>query len=294
MEYLELHLVEDDSEVQVPNQADRFLAHPAGLAGVADWWGDTSLHALEIARKQWDTYARNQMAYAVLSQVFTFEECLRLWMGSCVQTDLGDVLQKEHPLLERLDTCLWQYGFTRSWNTFVQSLAGLSRLQINLPDFETKLTWAPPLRGDGPARHLTTLWLDGAFGLLLYYKGEHVLTVGFGLASEGALIAQVQLRRKQGNRFCYRLPQHYLDMVLDLFQEAFGAVWLITGTSAVDSIRKAFGRHVPDDYTPEVQARITSFYERPLDGFDRQVKTLQREGRTFRALTKIAAQDRAA
>lgn len=96
-----------------------------------------------------------------------------------------------------------------------------------------------------------------------------MLTVGFAPARRGILVAQVQLRNKKGNRFLYKLDQHYLNLALDILARAFVGqdLWLIDGVSAVKAVKRSYGTS-PCSMTADDEARIQALYDRPLAAYD--------------------------
>lgn len=262
----------------VPNPEARFRAHPAGRAWIEERFGTGYEHWFS-----WDKDGGGWLSIpvAVLSQVFTFEELVRIWYDSVIMSELSEWFEKEHPFLWKIQNCEWQYGYRHNWNLFVDHLNGLKRLKLDLPGFEVRITHSRTINQAGSSLHIRELYLDAALGLLLYYKEEHVLTVGFALNHAGVLVAQVQLRQKKGNRFLFKLQSHYLDLALDTLHDAFGDhLWLVEGQSATKAIRKAYG-NTPCTMTSEDEERIKALYNRPLEAFKRIHKKDIRDSREY-------------
>ncbi len=268
----------------------RFRAHPAG----ADWiwlnhgkWdrdpADTDRFKGDYFK--WEEHWR-QIDAEILMKVFTFEECMRLRQGTVIMSNFGEWFDEHHPFLRKIIFAHWHYGCDHDWNEFVDHVEAFQKLRIDLPDFEIRLTHTRTINTCAWSAHLRDLYVDASFGLLLYYKGEHVLTIGFAPCRRGVMVAQVQLRQKKGNRFLYKLPKHYLDLALDVLRNAFGdCLWLATGGSTVNGIRKgyAFGQN-PCTMTFEDELRIAALYDRPLESFRRNARITyshQDSGRTF-------------
>jgi len=216
-----------------------------------------------------------------LRETFTFEEIMRLWHGSILMSETGRWIDEEHPFLRKIAFAHWHYGMGRDWNLLVDHLEAFKKLDAGLPDFEVRITHTRTINMAAWSAHVDGLYLDASFGLLLYYKGKHVLTLGFAPCEHGVLVAQAQLRNKKGNRFLYHLPDHYLDLGIDILRRAFGdCIWLVTGQSAVDATRSAYGSQ-PCSVTAEVEARMKSLYDRPLAAFVRGKATCKHEGRIY-------------
>jgi hypothetical protein len=262
----------------IPNAQARFRAV------AADWIEDR----YEADRFVWEEHW-HYAPYALLAQAFTREELIRLWHSSHVASKLDDYFQEHEELVWKVQHSLWRYGFTRSFDRFVACHNGLGRVVVDLPDFDVRLThtrfintaaWAAHGRANG-----SLIYLDASFGVLLYYKGVHAMTIGFALAAEGILVAQVQLRQKRGNRFLYKLPMPYLDFALDLLRRAFPdeTLALVTGSSTTAAIRRAYGKK-EDCLTPETAQRIERFYDQALRGYVRtgeRVSGSSDDGRVF-------------
>ncbi len=260
----------------------RFRQHPRGQEWLDDHYGEfkTSWHWNK------DYHSWRNVPADVMLEIFTFEECLRIWFGSVIMSELGKHIEERHFLLWKIQNSHWRYGFhAKDWNLMVEHLEGLKKLSIDLLDFEVRLTHSTAFNETGWSEHDIDgkrIYIDGTFGLLLYYKGKHVLTVGFSLAENGILIAQAQLREKRGNRFLYHLPKHYLDIAIEILGRAFGndTLCLVTGESTAQAIRQAYldGSEAPDSETVK---RIQSIYDRPLEGFRRGRKVGQWYSREF-------------
>lgn len=277
----------DRYDPQIPDAEARFVAV------AADWIEECYG---EHAPFRWKDGWRNAPTEA-LARAFTKNELYRLWKTSFLASDLGDHIEANEHLLWKIDNCLWRYGPGKGWNGLVRAVAGLKRLDLGLADFDLKLTHSRYTNEFGRSAHNFDLWLDAALGLIVEYKGEHVLTVGFACWGDGdVLITQVQLKKRKGNRFLYKLGRHYLDVVLDMFTRAFGDdhVYLVTGKSAVAAVRAAYGK-APCGMTPEDEARIAAIYDRTLDAYDRvEGDSYECYGRRYLRLRRREAASRAA
>lgn len=285
----------------------RFREHPAAqewLEEHGDYHGTYSSHLFS-----WKDGWR-QAPGEVILQVFTFSECVRIWEDSVIMSRLGDYLEKNHPFLWKVRNSAWRYGMCSSYERIVKDMEGLKRLRCDLPGFEVKLTCTSAYNEYGPSVHMREGWdeegkvytrqnlepgqkdlyLDASYGLLLYYKGRHVLTVGFALARKGVMVAQVQLRHKKGNRFLYQLPCSYMDLALKMLAEAFpnDALYMVMGDCAPTAVRKAYGNEVCP-MTSETEARITRFYNQRLGDYTRTTSRQKYYTRTFVRLFKRAA-----
>jgi len=274
----------------VSDPEGRFRALPAGAAYIHEQYGyDDQPGDCFSWNGDWHNW--RSLPHELLAQVFSFEELLRLWHDSVIMSKLSDWVDEQHPFLRKIAYAHWHYGFTSNWNLLVDHLNALKSLRCDLPDFEVRITHTRTINTAAWSEHIRDLYLDASFGLLLYYKGEHVLTVGFAPSRHGVLVAQVQLRQKKGNRFLYKLPRHYLDIALGILRDAFGdCLWLVTGESTVAAIRRVYGKE-PCKLTADDETRISALYSRPLAEFERDsaVAPHKHEGRVYVRLRAKAA-----
>lgn len=254
-------------------------------AVAADWIEDHYGAAYFAWESHW-----HHAPYDLLARVFTLDELIWLWHTSVLASKLDDHLQEHEALVWKVQHSLWRYGGSRDYQRFVACLNGLGRLAVGLPDFDVRIThtryintaaWAADGR-DNP------IYLDASFGALVYYRGKHVMTIGFALSEYGVLVAQVQLREKRGNRFLYKLPMPYLDFALALLQRAFpdDVLYLVTGSSTTAAIRAAYGKNA-DKLSAEISERVACFYDQPLRGYARTGETVccsSDDGRVFARL----------
>lgn len=232
----------------------------------------------------------------LLTRVFTRDEQVRMWHDEIFESGLARHFEENDALLWKVQHALWRYGGSRDYRRFVAYYNHLADLSAGTPNFTVRIThtrfcntaaWAIHGRED-------PIYLDASFGALLHYRGAHVMTVGFTPSAYGVLIAQVQLRKKTGNRFLYRLPSAHLDFAIDLVARAFPGndLLLVTGESTVAATRRAYER-TPGRLTPETAARVQAFYDQPLRGYDRTddvVHGSSDDGRRFVRLTKKTQQ----
>ena len=283
----------------------RFRAHPASAETIENWTSDGYGNVPPRDHFRWVDHWR-QISYEDLIQVFSFEEIVRFWFDEFIMNKAGEHFKEHEELLWKIQHVEYQYGRDRVFKTIARHLDCLRALRCDLPGFEVRLTCSSHFNEFGPSVHMRemyeeqgpnllpgqkSLYLDGPMGLLLYFKGVHVLTVGFAMCDQGVLVSQVQLRHKKGNRFLYHLPGHYQDVALQILADAFpeDPMYLVSGDSAPAAIRRAYTKENPCTMTPETEARITAFYDRDLRDYTRD-RTRIREayGRKFILLERRA------
>ncbi len=125
-------------------------------------------------------------------------------------------------VVHKIINSLWRWGYSRgTWNEIVDSYNGIRDFSIDLPDFSVRLDYTTGCNELGWGEHSPT-YFDGIFGFLVYYKGEHVMTLGFSiLADRQICIQQVQLTKQRGNRWLYKWPANRMEYVITRFKEAF-------------------------------------------------------------------------
>ena len=212
---------------------------------------------------------------------FTFDEFAKVWY-SRDRTPLHyqDLFQPSslpngrepeihHWLVGKLDSSMFRWGFAlKDWNSLVAFYRAITRFDFGLPGFAVHLDHTTWFHDRGFSYH-TRSYLDGVFGYLIRYQGEHVLTVGFSASRERQLlINQVQLKRPRGNRWLYKLPVHHLDYVIDRMAEAFPVhngftLHLAHGGDLANRIKASYYDQT-ESLSPDALNRIVAFYSRPL------------------------------
>ena len=265
---------------------------PSRFAAVAaDWIEDR----YETGRFVWGDHW-HYAPHELLARAFSREELIRLWHGCIFASALDEYFEEHEALIWKVRHALWRYGCSRDYARFVACHNGLGRLSIDLPDFAVRIVhtrsintaaWATQGR-DNP------IYLDASFGVLVYYRNKHVMTIGFAPSEHGILVAQVQLREKRGNRFLYKLPMGHLDFALAMLQRAFpeDVLYLVTGSSTCAAIRAAYG--TKGSLAVETAERLTRFYDQPLRDYRRRMQDTARgsdDGRLFVALRSKQARE---
>lgn len=248
---------------------------------------------------EWPTHWHH-LPHEKLAFTFNYDELIKLWHGCIFSSKLDAYLQEHDPVVWKTQHSLWRYGGGRDYARFVACYNGLSRIAVDLPDFDVRLSWTRSINTAAWAHHGrdNPIYLDASFGVLLHYKRQHVMTIGFAVSSHGILVAQVQLREKRGNRFLYKLPLPYIDFALAMLQCAFpnDNLYLVTGTSTVAGIRAAYGKDA-NRLAAETATRIERFYDQPLRDYARTGETVKcgsDDGRVYAKLARASARAGAA
>lgn len=127
-----------------------------------------------------------------------------------------------YEIIRKIGNSFWRYGLNKGkWNDLVHAYNCIRSFNFKHPDFDVRLDHTTWFNEKGYSKYTET-FLDGVFSYVVYYKGQHVMTLGFSLsANRKLLIQQVQLKKPRGNRWLFRLPRNYLEYVLERFKETF-------------------------------------------------------------------------
>lgn len=146
----------------------------------------------------------------------------------------------EYRIFEKIRSSLWRWGcvdIREEWNTLVDAYNGIRNFSFGLPDFAVTLTHTTGCNECGRSEHDSELFLDGVFGFMVHYRGEHVMTLGFTFAKGRKLcLTQVQMKKEKGNRFLFKLPTSGVEYALTLLTKYFPTFtpYIIEGASAVE------------------------------------------------------------
>lgn len=267
----------------VQNPRERVLANPKVRKEIEDQWGDKPI---ELDLFQWNHEPNDNwhwMCQRDLAQEFSFEELVRLWFSLPVDCDVGRWVEKEHFFVWKMRHVQFQFGpYPQDLNDMVWLQNGLKNVKLpsGMKDFEVRITHTRAFNEQGSSEHSPTyLCLDAPLALVLFYKGEHVLTIGFGAADRSIFLAQVQLRSKRANRWLFKLPKNHLDFAIDLLRQAFNPehFWIVDGVSTVKELHR-FAAHF---FACSEDTRIRAFYDQPLESFQRTDETSMKFRRTY-------------
>ncbi len=173
---------------------------------------------------------------------FSFEDLCKMRHSSIFT--LSDSLEKlfereiDLEIFDKIRSSMWRWSFSRgTWNEIVDTYNNLRAFNLDeYPGFEVRLDHTPSISAFSYTKYLK-LYIDGVFAFLLYYKGEHVLTIGFSVAKDRTiLLAQVQSAVQRGNRALYKLPRNRLEFAINLFRRNFQGykIYVATGESLTE------------------------------------------------------------
>ena len=141
-----------------------------------------------------------------------------------MDTSVEDAFKREPHLylFHKIKNSMWRWGCGRGdWNEIVDAYEGIRGFDLGHRDFEITLDHTTGFNERGYSEHSRT-YLDGVFGFLVHFKGEHVLTIGFSVAeNRRLLLQQIQSKSRSGNRWRFKLPENLLEHVVDRLGDAF-------------------------------------------------------------------------
>lgn len=227
---LELHTVNPDSQ----NPAQTIL----------DWRQKMEYVMAEITDTD-DTFNFHTEYHRLPLYMFTgfsFDELCKLYHSSffMMSSSVDDLFERDaqYEIVRKIKNSIWRWSSCSSmWNEIVDGYNNIRNFVfIENQDFDIRFDYTVGCNQRGYSKY-SRIFLDGVFGLLVYHKGVHVLTIGFSIGSNRQLyLQQVQLARRSGNRWLYKLPKKRLEFVIDRLRECFVGytIHVIDGNKLVD------------------------------------------------------------
>ena len=175
-------------------------------------------------------------------QGFSFEDLCKLYFSSkyIMDNSVIELFEKnfKYEVFRKIESSMWRWGMNKgAWNEIVQVYNSIRNFHfVNDPDFEIRLDFSTHCNEFGYSKY-TRIFIDGVFAFLVYYKKEHAMTIGFSVVAEKKLLLQqIQLAKRTGNRFLYKLPTNRLEFVIDLFRKNFPEhmVYVVDGRCLVE------------------------------------------------------------
>ncbi len=205
---------------------------------------------------------------------FTFGELCKLKHSSifCMDDSVDKLFETnpQYEIVRKIESSMWRWGYGRgTWNEIVDAYDNIRKFSIPNPaGFEIRLDHTRYYSPYGYSKY-ATIYLDGVFAFLVYYKQKHVLTIGFSI-QEGrkVLIQQVQAAQKNGNRYLFKLPGNRIEFAIDLFAENFPGyeLYVIDGRALIN---KTLGH-----YNSALESQ-KGFLQRFQDSFENQKRILE-------------------
>ncbi len=211
-----------------------------------------TIRAVQQKFRRWQNYLRSEFdgefdfphdCYKLPARAFdglSFDELCKIHYSSGILMDksVTDLFETkaQFEVVRKIESSMWRWGFGKGcWNEVVEAYNRLRQFSFGHPDFEIRLDYTTFFNQYGRGK-FSRVYFDGVFAYLVYYKREHVMTIGFSIQDKKRiLIQQVQTTARNGNRWLYRLPSNRLEFVISLFRKNFPryALWVIDGDSLV-------------------------------------------------------------
>lgn len=213
-----------DELTRVP---DQFQEKPAGTFDIEKAIGHDVMDWAKRRHCETDSETLiGRLPVEVFLKRLSFDQLCKYKYGRIFTMDRSvDDMFRDDPkyaLFYKIKSSMWRWGYGSGvWNEVVDAYDCIRRFAIPREGFEVRLDLTTGLNPYGYSRE-ADVFLDGVFGFLVYYKGEHVMTLGFSLM-EGRrlLVQQVQLTQRKGNRFLFKLPANRVEFFLQCFADAF-------------------------------------------------------------------------
>ena len=158
---------------------------------------------------------------------FSFDELCKLEYSTVLmmRQSVGELFKTHarYEVVRKIQSSMWRWGYGNGvWNEVVDAYEHIRHFSFTRdPDFEIRLDYTTYWNEFGYSKYSRT-FIDGIFAFLVYYKKEHVMTIGFSVMDKKRLlIQQIQSAKRSGNRYLYRLPKNRLEFVIGLFREQF-------------------------------------------------------------------------
>jgi hypothetical protein len=213
-----------DELTRVPEQ---FQANPACTFDIEKAVGRDVLEWAQRRYRESDTDTLiGRLPKEVFLKRLSFDQLCKYKYGRIFTMDssVDDMFRYDpkHAIFYKIKSSMWRWGYGSGvWNEVVDAYEGIRRFAIPRDGFEIRLDFTTGLNPYGYSRE-ADVFLDGVFGFLVYYKGEHVMTLGFSfMEGRRLLVQQVQLTHRKGNRFLFKLPANRVEFFLHCFAEAF-------------------------------------------------------------------------
>ena len=160
-------------------------------------------------------------------------------------------------VIEKLRLAAWHNGYsTLTWNEMAEVYNSLRTFTVGLPDFTVGLDYSSGCNSKGYTSYFTQetpegerrVFIDSELAFFIYFKNEPVLVISFHVTKgrrdkkPRICIKQIQLLKKTGNRWLYKLPGHYMEFFLARMKQAFqhNPIHLIRGEVLTKEIRTAY------------------------------------------------------
>lgn len=280
----ELKSVNPDDNLEIPNALKRFNKNNPDY--VKEYFNDNP---------QWGEVFR-RISLDELLKTFSLNEILRHVFFDVVMSEASEELHKnpKYMLFRKLRNSFDHWGryhlaqdHAHNWNLYVKNFNSILNFDFGIPGFESYVDFASWYNEFGYSQ-FARVYVDGALSFNIVYKGEHVLTIGYAVFQNGILITQIQPKKQKGNRWLFKVKNHF-EHCIERMQQAFKGqnLWLVTGETMANFIQK---QHKTDPVKEETLTRIQSLYNQPMRKYERWKEKYHAQTREFLLLgTKFSS-----
>ncbi len=197
------------------------------------------------------------------------DESILYSLSQCLYTsDIGDFANADRTLgiFRKAMNAMWRWGCGRDFKTAVKFYRGLQNFNFG-EGFQVRIDRATGFNPKSWAMYHREVFLDGAFGLIIYRNGTRVLTIGITPTKWGLLVHQVQGTSRQ-----FKTPAGLtrIDHVLNQLREAFDMpLLLVDGELLSRSISLSYTNSKMPPLADSVHKRIVKQYNGPLGEYKR-------------------------
>lgn len=275
---------------------------------IGDWYNKGESKPLDVLTlAKWLADKGHQLDMFELAPFCTFAEIARFSHEQHISGPLSDVINNHpiHMFVRKISLSAWHWGSdSLAWDMLVRFHRMMMNFDLGLPGFDVTFdhshSW---MNQRGWAEYTgkfqrkesdpkTKPWLDGELGFIISFAGEHVMTVGVSPVAKGLLVNQIQLAKKKGNRWLYKLPKPHFEFVLDRLHSACESegidMYLVTGES-LSTVIKSLYKDLP--FNNDAGDHICRLYNQPLASLTRSEEVLKVNGHIYRKVGRAALEN---
>lgn len=179
---------------------------------------------------------------------FSFDELCKLHYcpPATMDKSVRELFESDprYEIVEKIKSSMWRWSYRgRVWNEVVDFYDRLRKFSLG-DNFRVRLDHTTYHNEFGYSKY-GRIYLDGVFGYLVYFKEEHILTIGFSvLAGKKILLQQVQSAQRRGNRSLFKLPRNRVEFVIERFMQNFDGyeLFIVDGRSLVHKTLKSYNK----------------------------------------------------
>lgn len=178
---------------------------------------------------------------------FTFDERCKMYCSAFIspESSVEQLFEEDsrYEVVRKIQNSQRRWGRKgECWNQIVDAHHSMRFFDLDLDGFTVTLDHTRSTNRRSDAKYSGT-FLDGVFGYLVHYRGQHVMTIGFSISTRRRLLLQqLQMVRPKGNRFLYRRPVNRLEFIIERFRIHFPrfSLWIVDVRTMLTCYRKQY------------------------------------------------------